>query len=129
MALNAKNIFLIDSIGAFLTGFLLIGVLARFEELFGASPKMLYVLSSIAFVYTIYSFCCYSFLDGNWLPFLKVIAIANLVYCFLTISFVIYSYQELTSLGLSYFLLELFVLSGLIVVERREVSRLINRNN
>jgi len=126
MTLNPKNIFLIDSIGAFLTAFFLIGILARFEEFFGMPPTVLYTLSFIACVYAVYSFCCYFFLAGNWLPFLQVIAIANLVYCFLTISFVIYFYQKLTSLGLIYFLLELIVLCSLIVVERREISKIIN---
>jgi len=56
---------------------------------------------------------------------MKGIIIANLVYCCLTIVLVFYFYQKLTILGLSYFLLELLMISGLIIIERMAFSKLI----
>lgn len=115
--INPRNLFLADSLGALLSAILLGLVLARFESIFGMPQKVLYVLSSIAFVFCIYSFLCFLLLKENWRPFLKIIGIANLLYCFLTLGLVIYLYQELTVLGITYFALELIVILVLISIE------------
>ena len=116
---NPRRLFLVDGFGAFLTAFFLGVILVKFEAYFGMPQSVLYILSAIACVYGIYSICCSVFIRSNWRPFLKVIAIANLLYCCLTIGLVIYFYQRLTILGLTYFLLELIVMVVLIIVELR----------
>ena len=123
---NPKKLFLVDSLGAVLTAFFLGVILVRFEDSFGMPKTILYFLSSIACIYAIYSMCCYFILPNIWGPYLmKGIIIANLVYCCLTIVLVFYFYQKLTILGLSYFLLELLIISGLIIIERMAFSKLI----
>jgi len=122
---NPKKLFLIDSFGAVLTAFFLGVILVRFEDSFGMPRTVLYFLSIVPCIYAIYSICCCFLLVSNWGPYLKGIAIANLVYCCLTIVLVIYFYQKLTILGLIYFLLELIVMSGLIIIERMAFSNLI----
>jgi hypothetical protein len=117
LILNPKRVFLIDSLGAFLTAFLLGTIIAKWEEDFGMPRKIIKPLSIIAGVYGIYSICCYFFVDGGWRPFLKVIAIANLLYCCITIVSVILFYQALTILGLTYFLGEIIIIAGLICIE------------
>jgi hypothetical protein len=117
LAAHPKRLFLIDGLGAFLTAFMLGVVLANFESSFGMPLKTLYFLSFLAGVFCLYSFCCYFFVSGNWRPFLKAIAVANTLYCCLTLRLVFYYYQNLTLLGMVYFLGEIGIVMGLVVVE------------
>lgn len=117
-----KQLFLIDSFGALLTAFMLGIVLARLESFFGMPRDILYILSLIACVFALYSFICYRFTPVNWPLFLRIIAIANLAYCILTISCIIYLYQLLTIWGLLYFLLECIVIVVLVSIEWRKAA-------
>lgn len=119
---NPKRLFLIDGLGALLTAIFLTTILIKFEHQFGMPKKMLYFLSLLACLYAIYSFCCYFFTVKHWQNYLKGIMIANMLYCFLTIGLVFYYYQKLTILGLTYFILELTVISGLIMIELAVLS-------
>lgn len=117
-----KLIFLIDGFGALLTAFLLFGVLRPFDVLFGMPKDILVLLSLIALAFAIYSFICYFFLKANWKPFLFGISIANFLYCCLTLGLVYYSYIEMTGLGVAYFLVEVIVVMGLVMVEWKLIS-------
>jgi len=119
---NPKRLFLIDGSGAFLTAFLLGVVLTRFEGDFGMPRKILYALSMLACFYAVYSMACYFWVGKNWRLFLKAIAIANLIYCCLTLGLIISFYQSLTMLGFIYFTGELLVIGGLICIELLTVS-------
>jgi len=124
---NPKKLFLIDGISAALTTFFVGILLVRFENSFGMPRTILYMLSSIAGIYAIYSIGCYFILVSKWRPFLKGIIIANFTYYSLTISLVFYFYQKLTILGLIYFILELIIISGLIIIELIALSKFIDR--
>jgi len=115
--LKPRQFFLVDSLGALITTMMLGLVLARFESIFGMPQKVLYVLASIALVFCIYSFLSYLLLKENWRPFLKIISIANLLYCFLSLGLVIYFFGKLTILGVTYFVLELIVILILVRIE------------
>ncbi|MEZ4887827.1 MAG: hypothetical protein R3E32_24060 [Chitinophagales bacterium] len=123
MTLNPRRMFLIDGFGALLSALLLGVVLVRFENYFGMSPKALYRLCLIACVFAAYDFSCYVRNTENWRPYLKAIAIANLIYCCFSIGLVFYHYQNLTNLGLTYFLLELAVVMSLISIELKVASK------
>ncbi len=123
--INPKTLFLIDSLGALLSAFLLGVVLVRFESVFGMPRKALYFLSSIACVFAVYSFSCFLRLSENWRPYLKIIAVANLLYCGLTLVLVVYLYQRLAILGLLYFIVELIIVSILAIFEWRTAANLI----
>ena len=114
---NPKQIFLIDAIGAFLSALFLIAILGTFQAFFGMPMKIIYILSLLAVCFSIYSISCYFFIPNNWKPFLKDIIIANSCYCLLTIGMVVYFYQDLTALGVVYFLLELLVIIILVSFE------------
>ena len=79
--------------------------------------KVLYVLSVMACIYAIYSIYCYYFIEHPWRPFLKIIGIANLLYCMLTIGLLIAYHQSITILGFIYFLLEISVIGCLVIIE------------
>ncbi|WP_299315064.1 hypothetical protein [uncultured Aquimarina sp.] len=112
-----RQLFFIDGLGALLTIFFLTIVLTTFQEYIGMPKKTLYFLSVIAVIYGIHSISCYFLNPRNWHPFLKIIAFANLAYCFITIVFIYYYFQNMTVLGLLYFFLELLVIFGLVAIE------------
>ena len=79
--------------------------------------RVLYVLAAIACVFAIYSFSCFLRKPENWRPYMKMIAVANLMYVCLTLGLVIFLYRQLTVLGLTYFGLELIVIVILVTAE------------
>jgi len=121
---NPKQLFLIDGFGALLTAFFLVVILAGFEDRFGMPRSVLYGLSLAVSIYAIYSFSCYFFLRSKWRPYLKAIAMANLLYCLITIALVFCFYQSLTILGLIYFFLEVIVICGLVIIEWRVAEKM-----
>ena len=117
MTLKPRAMFLIDGFGALTSAFLLGVILTKFESTFGMPLKALYFLALLPCIFAIYDFSCYWQIIKNWRPFLKTIAIANLLYCGISIGFVVHHYEELTTLGLVYFLLELAIVIMLASIE------------
>ncbi len=117
LTLNPKSLFLIDGLGALLTAFLVGIVLRIFEDAFGIPQKYLCVLSILACIFAVYSMSCYFFVGKNWRIYLKIIAVANLMYCLLTAVFVMLLYQQITILGIIYFTGEILIILGLVYVE------------
>lgn len=120
--LKPKILFLIDGLGALLTAFFLFVILRTFNEYFGMPQTTLTYLSLIAVIFCLYSITCFFLLSDNWKPFLRVISIANLLYCILTLGLVIYNYQSVTLLGITYFLAEIIVICGLVFVELKTIT-------
>jgi hypothetical protein len=120
---KSNTIFLIDGLGAFLSAFFLGVILVKFEGSFGMPQTILYCLSLLACLFSIYSFGCYFFNFIKWKPYLKTIIIANSLYSFATIGLIFLYFKSLTILGLIYFVLELIVMIGLIFIERRVLTK------
>lgn len=123
MPLHPKKLFILDGLGALLSAFLLGIVLVKLEPYFGMPSKELYFLASIAVIFMIYDYICYWKVQENWRPFLKAIAIANLIYCCISIVIVCYSYNQLTHLGLVYFLLEIIIILIIVTIELKTVLK------
>lgn len=117
LTFKPKIVFLIDGLGAFLTVVFLNTILRTFNEYFGMPLKTLTLLSIIALTFAIYSLSCFVFSDDKSQNLLRPIIVANLTYCILTIGLVIYFYSKLTTLGISYFVGEILILSALIHIE------------
>jgi hypothetical protein len=117
LALKPKILFLIDSLGALVTAFFLFVILKKFNLYFGMPQTTLTYLSIVAIVFCLYSMSCFLFLNNHWQPFLKIISLGNLLYCCLTIGLVLYNYQSLTALGITYFLAEILIICMLVFVE------------
>lgn len=115
--LNPQKLFLIDGLGALLTAFLIGVVLRMFVNTFGMPSKFLTILSVLACIFAVYSMCCYSLVGKKWRIFLRIIAIANLLYCLLTASLVVLLYQQLTILGVIYFVVEIFIIIAIVYFE------------
>jgi hypothetical protein len=119
MPIHPKRLFLLDAGGALLTALLLFFVVARLQRVFGMPKNIVYILSAIALVYAVYSFASYLFIKKNWKPFLLVIATANSLYCLATAILLVVYYQQLTSLGFIYFIAEIIIILGLVIIEIR----------
>lgn len=117
-----KRLFLIDAGGAFVTAVLLFAVLRIFHPYFGMPVDKINILSIIALLFCMYSMMCFFLLGNNWKPFLRIISIANLFYCCLTMALVIYYYPVLTALGVIYFSGELIIIGILVFLEWKTLT-------
>jgi len=124
-----KILFLIDSIGAFLTSFFLFVILKHFSEYFGMPPIILSYLSAIAAVFCFYSISCFLFLKKNWTIFIKVIVIANVLYCMLTFGLVLFYYRQLTIIEIAYFIGEIVIVFTLVGLELAVANTIKNKGN
>ncbi|XWW47355.1 hypothetical protein JYG30_07900 [Fibrella sp. USSR17] len=117
--MSPKRLFLVDGLGAVLTSISLLAVLRPLEYLFGIPEQTLVMLSMPAILFAIYSGCCFLFVGIGWRSFLRVIAVANLLYCCVTAGLIVTCYAQLTPLGVAYFVVEIVVISVLAVIEYR----------
>lgn len=115
--LSPKKLFLIDALGALLSAFLLGVVLVQFESIVGMPRETLFLLAALPCLFAAYDFACYFGLKENKHLFLKIIAIANSVYCIISVGFTFHHYQQLTQLGLLYFVSEILIVMALVSIE------------
>ena len=115
-----RTLFLIDGIGALLSAFLLGVLLPQFEPYFGITSKSLLILSSIAVLFAFYSFFHYTFLPEKWRLRLRIIALLNLAYVVFTVGVVLNLRDEITTLGIVYFSLEILIVTLLAFFELRK---------
>ena len=80
-AKNAKALFVIDSVGALLSVFLLAVVLTRFEPLFGIPRASLFFLAIFPCLFAVYDLNCFIWVGRNPGRYLMIIAIMNFGYC------------------------------------------------
>jgi hypothetical protein len=92
-----------------------------FSDFFGINPSTLQLLTILPIVFCNYSACCYLLIIRGYKPFILIIAIANFLYCLITMVLIFTHYSELTILGLSYFILELMII-GIIVYLEFDIS-------
>jgi hypothetical protein len=118
-----KTLFLIDSIGAFLTAFFLFVIRVQFNEYFGMPETVLTYLSVIAICFCIYSAACFLFLKEHLSIFIRLIGIANLLYCALTIGLLFRHNPSLTILGTIYFIIEIVIICILSYIELKVAAR------
>ncbi len=123
---HPKKLFLLDGFGALLSAFLLGVLLVKLESTIGMPPNILYKLAIIAGILSIYSFLNYWIDNRNWRPYLKGIAIANLVYCCITLGLVMDCYEKLTALGVFYFILEIVIIISLATIELKTSATIIS---
>ncbi|MCW7483067.1 hypothetical protein [Leptospira kanakyensis] len=110
---NPRYIFLIDGLGAILSGVLLSLVLPLFVGLLGMPINTLYILSILPFVYAIYSLLCYFLNPFQWKFYLRVIAAANFLYCVFTMFYLVLNLEQTTVICEIYFVLEMIVVVSL----------------
>ncbi|MCG6153778.1 hypothetical protein [Leptospira bandrabouensis] len=110
---NPKYIFLIDGLGAILSGVLLFLVLPLYVDLLGMPMETLYTLSILPFVYAVYSLLCCILNPFQWKFYLRVIAIANFFYCTFTMFYLVMNLEKTSVICEIYFVLEMIVVVSL----------------
>lgn len=118
-----ETLFLIDGFGALLSTSSLVLIVARFHTFFGLPQQIIYYLAFVPVTYAIYSFSCYFLIKSNYNPFLKTIAIANLLYCFITIGLLAKFIYTMTLFSYSYFIFEFLLIIFLTVLEWKSASK------
>ena len=117
-----KSLFLIDSIGAFISAIFLIVIMSTFSQYFGMPKIILAYLAAIAVIFCLYSMICFLMLKDKWKPFLRAIAIANFLYGCLTIGLILSNFSNLTLLGIIYFSAELIIVYSLVFIELKTLK-------
>jgi len=112
-----QNIFLLDCCGALLTTLLIFFVLRPFNDFFGLSKDTLKYLAVLALLFSLYSVSCCFLVSNNWKSFLKIICIANILYCIITIGILFYNFPNISIFGIAYFLGEIAVIVGIVFLE------------
>lgn len=110
-------LFLVDSIGAFISAFCLLIISRYYSDYFGINHSTLQLLTILPIVFCIYSACCYFLIKRSYKPFILIIAIANFLYCLITLVFISYFFTAISILGLSYFILEIIVIAYILYLE------------
>lgn len=118
---NPRTLFLTDCIGAFLTSFSLLIISHNIEGYFAMPSDILFALSIVAAVFCLYSGSCFLALKRKWNPYLRMIMIANSLYCILNMVVLIVNYPILTKLDMIYFIGEIFILGILVFIEYKVV--------
>jgi len=111
--------FLLDGSGAILTAVLLSQLLPRLRNLFAMPLSVLYTLSGLAALFALYSLLCAGRPSLHRAPYLRGIALANLLYCGLTSGLLLYFREQLTLYDLLYFTGEILVILVLVYIEFR----------
>lgn len=118
-----KNILLLDGIGAIVSTIILFIIYFFYRKTFGLEEKMFFPLAVFAVSLSIFSISCFCFLSKNFIKLLKIISVANLVYCLLILIFLINFEKELTIVGKIYFSVELIVISLLVFLEIKLIRK------
>ena len=116
MNVSSKNIFLVDGIGAWLSGFLMGGILPIFRDWIGLPLWVFFSLSILGFAYGCYSIICHWLQLQERSYFLIVIIVLNVFYCVL-LALTIFMFKNLTRIGQAYFIGEILVILALVAVE------------
>lgn len=114
----------LDCIGAMISALMLGIFLVEFQDYIGMPKMVLYSLASLALVFAIYSFSCYFIIRTITKSHIRIIAYANLFYCSITLLLVVIYFEQMTILGVVYFIGEVPIIAGLAIVEFKTASTL-----
>jgi hypothetical protein len=116
LSTNKRLLFLLDGVGAmFSTIFLL--YIAFNEPIFGMPKTVLFKLIPVTAIFSFYSISCYYLKPPIIKPYLLLIAIANLLYCAVTFVLLIVHFNQLSVLGVAYFISEKLIVIPLAIFE------------
>ena len=114
---SPKKLFLIDGVGALVSAFLLGLVLVELDSIFNIPHRTLYLLALFPCVFAVYDIVCYLVLKNKIGLFLKIIALMNLGYCFISILLAFYHLEIISIFAWIYIIMEVFLIFGLIALQ------------
>lgn len=119
-----KRLFLIDACGACLTAFLLYQFIAKHEDTFGLPPLTLNKLSLLVCAFAAYSFSCFFLIKNNWSFYIRIIAVANFLYCCIMAVMLVYFQKTIEPMGIAYVLIEIAIILLLVRIEWAMAARM-----
>ena len=117
-----KNIFLIDSAGAFTSCAFLGLVLPRLN--IGLPDLVLHILSLVALCFAIYSLVCHLRKKFKNTKLLSIIMLANLSYTAASLYILISYYGQISFLGKAYFIIEIALIFIVAFLEKDIILQL-----
>lgn len=123
---SVQKLLLVDGLGALLSALMLGLVLTTWERAFGMPSRTLVPLAVVAALFALYSLSGHFTNRGS--AYLLGIAVANTVYCGVTLALVVAFRDALTWLGLAYFVGEILLILGLVLAEIRVARRELRGN-
>jgi hypothetical protein len=124
MKIDPKILFLIDGFGALASSVTIGVVLTKFQEYIGMPSNILCFLAVLAAILSAYSLSNFLFFSSSK-PFrMKVIWVANLLYCLITGMFCLIYFPSLSKVGLTYFAVEIAIILSLVTIEKRAAERM-----
>jgi len=106
---NPKFLFILDSLGALLSAFMLGVVLVHFKSFFGIPITTLYILATLPLLFVAFDVYSYFSADSQLGINLRRIAIINLSYCLLSLSLAFYHIELITVYGWIYIVIEIII--------------------
>jgi len=98
-------------------------VLVRFADAFGVPERVFAGLAGIVLVYCVYSSIMVLLNPSRWRLTVRVIAVANALYCGVTLIMLVVLRDRVTALGVAYFVGEAALILGIAAFEWRYASR------
>lgn len=108
--IEARKLFLVDAFGALVSAFMLGVVLVRYEIVFRIPKNALYLLAFIPCVFVVFDLAAFYFGKSKWSVLLKLIALANICYCILSIVLALMHRESLSVLGWLYIIIEIVII-------------------
>jgi len=106
---TTKQVLLIDAAGALLSAIMLGLVLPHLVDYVGMSPNVLRALAVPPLVFIIFDIIAYRWSEDRWRQAVAIIAVANVVYCCISI-FLMYQHKDiLLPFGYLYFVVEVII--------------------
>ena len=116
----APHIFLLDGLGALLSTSATAFVLPAVQPWIGLPREVLIGLATPAALFAAYSLSCWLLLSPSRVtPWLAGIVFANLAYCSVVVLTLAWFVQDVTPLGLAYFVGEIAIIVGIVALESR----------
>ncbi len=120
---SPRRVFLTDALGALLTTAILAGGLMPLRTYLGLDAATLYGLAALVSLLFVYSLTIFWIRPRRWVPFLRIIALANASYCLITLSILGLRHAEITALGYAYFIGEALLIATIAWTEWRYAAR------
>ena len=117
MNINEHTIFVWDGIGAVLSALTLGLVLPTFQAWIGMPVRILHQLAYFACVYALYDFCCVRWSNKKNPKWLCIVVIANISHTLLTIFYLLSYINQITFIGMMYFMIEILIVWWIVYYE------------
>jgi hypothetical protein len=117
LARHPRQLFLLDSIGGYVSASVPLIILWKFAADVGLPATLLIAMSVTGFVYGSYSLICALRVRSRWLFYLQILVGANCAYLLALTGYTLINFSTLSPLGLAYLVIDHVILIAVIGTE------------